>query len=50
MDAMLQTSPTLRESITSVISDCLPAREWESGFAAAAAAGTGKIILDWTEL
>ena len=50
MDAMLQTSSTLRASITSVISDCLPAREWESGFAAAAAAGTGKIILDWTEL
>ena len=50
MDAKLQTSTTLRESITSVISDCLPAREWESGFAAAAAAGTGKIILDWTEL
>lgn len=50
MDAMLQTSSTLRESISSVISDCLPAREWENGFAAAAAAGTGKIILDWTEL
>ena len=29
MGAMLQTSTTLRESITSVITDCLPAREWE---------------------
>ena len=31
MSAMLQTSTTLRESITSVITDRLPAREWESG-------------------
>jgi len=50
MGAMLQTSPVLRSSITRIIAEVLPAREWEKGFAAAASAGTGKIILDWTEL
>jgi len=50
MGAMLQTSPVLRDSITRIIAEVLPAREWEKGFAAAASAGTGKIILDWTEL
>ncbi|MFD5215135.1 L-threonine 3-dehydrogenase [Microbacterium sp. NPDC058345] len=50
MGAMLQTSATLRESISRVIADCIPAREWEQGFAAAESAGTGKIILDWTQL
>ena len=50
MAAMLQTSELLRERIASVISETLPAREWERGFAAARSASTGKIILDWTEL
>lgn len=50
MGAMLQTSPTLRESIGKVIAACIPARDWEQGFDAAASAGTGKIILDWTQL
>jgi len=50
MGAMLQTSSVLRESITRIIAEVLPARDWEKGFAAAASAGTGKIILDWTEL
>lgn len=50
MGAMLQTSATLRASISRIVAEVLPAREWEKGFAAAEAAGTGKIILDWTEL
>jgi threonine 3-dehydrogenase len=50
MGAMLQTSATLRDSISRVIADVIPARDWEKGFDAAAAAGTGKIILDWTQL
>lgn len=50
MGAMLQTSATLREAISRVIAEVIPARDWEKGFAAAEAAGTGKIILDWTEL
>jgi threonine 3-dehydrogenase len=50
MGAMLQTSAPLRADISSIISHCLPAREWQNGFAAAAAGGTGKIILDWTDI
>ena len=50
MAAMLQTSATLRERISSVIADTIPARDWQAGFAAAQSASTGKIILDWTEL
>ena len=47
---MLQNSATLRGTVASVISERIPARDWETGFAAAAAGGAGKIILDWTEL
>ncbi|MGF2947772.1 L-threonine 3-dehydrogenase [Microbacterium alcoholitolerans] len=50
MGAMLHTSATLRDAIGRVIADCIPARDWERGFEAAESAGTGKIILDWTEL
>ena len=50
MGAMLQTSKPLHDSIASIVSDRFPARDWEKGFAAAAAAGGGKVILDWTEL
>lgn len=50
MAAMLETSEQLRERITSVIAETIPARDWEQGFAAAKSATTGKIILDWTEL
>ena len=50
MAGMLQTSETLRNRISSVIADTIPARDWESGFAAAQSGSTGKIILDWTEL
>ena len=37
-------------AVLDVIAEVIPAREWEKGFDAAAAAGTGKIILDWTQL
>ena len=50
MAAILQTSATLRERISSVIADTIAARDWRAGFAAAQSASTGKIILDWTEL
>ncbi|HEY5222337.1 MAG TPA: L-threonine 3-dehydrogenase [Microbacteriaceae bacterium] len=50
MGAMLQTSAVLRASIASIISEKLPAAEWEAGFAAATAADGGKVILDWEEL
>jgi threonine 3-dehydrogenase len=50
MGAMLQTSETLRNAIASIVSDRFPASRWEDGFAAAASAHGGKVILDWTEL
>lgn len=50
MSGMLQTSELLRDRITSVIAETIPARDWEAGFAASQSASTGKIILDWTEL
>lgn len=50
MGAMLQTSAVLSERIGSVISERMPAFEWERGFEAAASAHGGKVILDWTEL
>ncbi|WP_067244784.1 L-threonine 3-dehydrogenase [Microbacterium resistens] len=50
MGAMLQTSPALRDAIGRIIADVIPASDWERGFDAAASAGTGKIILDWTRL
>ncbi|WP_022899623.1 L-threonine 3-dehydrogenase [Humibacter albus] len=50
MGAMLQTSAVLRQAIASIIAQCFAARDWEQGFAAAAAGGTGKVILDWTQL
>lgn len=50
MGAMLQTSSVLREAIASIISQRLPASSWENGFAAAASAGGGKVILDWENI
>ncbi|WP_243061901.1 L-threonine 3-dehydrogenase [Humibacter sp. RRB41] len=50
MGAMLQSSSVLRDAIASVISERFPARDWQRGFEAAAAGGTGKVILDWTQL
>ncbi|GAB3801271.1 L-threonine 3-dehydrogenase [Humibacter antri] len=50
MGAMLQTSAVLREAIGSIISERMPATEWERGFEAAASAHGGKVILDWTQL
>ncbi|MDR1808552.1 MAG: L-threonine 3-dehydrogenase [Propionibacteriaceae bacterium] len=50
MGGMLQSSQTLSDRIASVVSDRLPAREWREGFARAAAAEGGKVVLDWTEL
>jgi threonine 3-dehydrogenase len=48
MGAMLQTSAVLREAIGSIVSERMPATEWERGFEAAASAHGGKVILDWT--
>ena len=46
--AMLSCNAHLRKKIASVITDRLPATEWEAGFAAARAGQGGKVVLDWT--
>ena len=48
MSAMLQSNRTLRDAVSSVVTDCLPAREWEQGFTTARDGASGKVVLDWT--
>lgn len=47
MSAMIQTSETLRNRITSIITDRFDAKDWQEGFAVAQAGGGGKVILNW---
>ncbi|MCU1572962.1 MAG: L-threonine 3-dehydrogenase [Micrococcaceae bacterium] len=48
MSAMLQSNPVLRQHISSVVTQTLPAADWEQAFDAARAGTAGKIVLDWT--
>lgn len=50
MSSMLKTSEVLRNRISSVITDRLPASSWREGFEIARAATGGKVVLDWTQL
>jgi threonine 3-dehydrogenase len=50
MSAMLSSNPVLHAAISAVVTDRLPAREWEKGFDIARAGVGGKVVLDWTEL
>ncbi|MET1156172.1 L-threonine 3-dehydrogenase, partial [Arthrobacter sp.] len=50
MSAMLSSSPALHAAISSVITDVLPAAEWERGFEAARHGEGGKVVLDWTRI
>lgn len=50
MSAMLDSDPVLRERIASVVTDVLPAAQWEEGFAAARSGSGGKVVLDFTTL
>lgn len=50
MSAMLSSSPTLHAAISSVITDVLPAAEWERGFETARQGEGGKVVLDWTRI
>ena len=50
MSSMLKSSPLLRERISSVITDRIPARDWRKGFETARTASSGKVVLDWTQL
>ncbi len=48
MSAMLQSDRTLREAVSSVVTDCLPAAQWQQGFTTARDGASGKVVLDWT--
>lgn len=48
VSALLRTSAQLRERITSVITDVLPATAWEEAFDLTGDASRGKVMLDWT--
>ena len=50
MSAMLSSSPALHAAISSVITDVLPAAEWERGFQTARHGEGGKVVLDWTRI
>ena len=50
MSAMLSSNPVLHAGISAVVTDKLPAAEWEKGFDIARAGLGGKVVLDWTEL
>jgi len=46
MSAMLRSGL----SISAVVTDRLPAREWADAFELARTGAHGKVVLDWTEL
>ncbi len=50
MSSMLKSSELLRQRISSVITDRLPASKWQEGFDIARKASGGKVVLDWTQL
>ncbi|GAB3566523.1 L-threonine 3-dehydrogenase [Spelaeicoccus albus] len=49
MSAMLSTSSALRKAITNVISDVVPAADWQRAFDIASAGSRGKVVLDWEQ-
>ncbi|MCW1250401.1 L-threonine 3-dehydrogenase [Acaricomes phytoseiuli] len=49
MSAMLDANPELRKSIASIITDVLPAAQWQTAFDIARAGQGGKVVLDWTD-
>lgn len=50
MSSMLKSSSTLRARISSVITDQLPASQWQEGFDTARAGTGGKVVLDWEQI
>ncbi|MCQ9163431.1 MULTISPECIES: L-threonine 3-dehydrogenase [unclassified Arthrobacter] len=48
MSAMLSSNPVLRAAVASVVTDRLPATEWEQAFAIAKSGRGGKVVLDWS--
>ena len=50
MSALLTSSQWLHDAISSVITDVVPADQWERGFEIARGASSGKVVLDWRTL
>ncbi|MBG6083896.1 L-threonine 3-dehydrogenase [Zhihengliuella flava] len=50
MSAMLDSNPALRERVAGVVTDVVPATEWERGFDIARSGHRGKVVLDWRHL
>ena len=50
MSAMLSSNPVLHAGISAVVTDTLPATDWEKGFEIARSGVGGKVVLDWTRL
>ncbi|UKA68010.1 L-threonine 3-dehydrogenase [Arthrobacter sp. FW306-05-C] len=50
MSAMLSSNPVLHAGISAVVTDALPAADWEKGFEIARSGVGGKVVLDWTRL
>lgn len=48
MSSMLSTSPSLADSVRSVITHRFPADRWEEAFDVARSGHCGKVILDWS--
>lgn len=48
MSAMLSSNPVLRTAVSSVVTDVLPATDWEQGFEIARSGRGGKVVLDWS--
>jgi threonine 3-dehydrogenase len=48
MSAMLSSNTVLHANISAVVTDTLPATDWEKGFEVARAGVGGKVVLDWT--
>lgn len=47
MSAMLESSPTLRSALDTIITDRYPATEWQAAFRRAREGTGGKVVLDW---
>ena len=50
MSAMLSSNPVLHAAISAVVTDTLPAAQWEKGFDLARSGTGGNVDLDWTQL
>lgn len=50
MSAMLQSNHRLRDAVASVVTDVLPASDWQEGFTIACNGRSGKVVLDWSAI